>query len=498
AGRRRLLRQFLAESAVLAGIGGAVGLVLGHQGLRALLAASPDTLPRADSIRLDATVLLFTIGLTVVTSILFGLAPLSRLKRRTTADLKGGDVRSSADGGRLGLRRLLATSQVALAVVLVVGSGLLLRSLGALYDVDPGFESGGLLTFELSLPAALYPEAADRAAFFNLLTGRLEGTPGIASAAAMSGLPPARESNETEVVFEGQEERPGSPHHSVDHFQFIAGDYFATMGTRIVAGRAFRRGDDVDGAPVAIINETLARMFYPGENPLGRRVRPNWGDVPWATIVGIAEDVKQSGLSSETGSELYFHYPQGELVYFAPRTMNIVARSSGPSPLSLAEEARRTVHALDPALPLAHLQAMDAQLAGSLRMPRFLALLLTTFAAIGLALAAIGTYGVLSYSVAGRGQEIGIRMALGARAGGVLRMVLRDGLAMTSIGLALGLIGALALTRLLASLLFGISGTDPATYAAALAVLAIVALAACLIPARRATRVDPIVALRAE
>lgn len=498
AGRWRLLRQFLTEGLVLALVGGAVGLLLGDWGLSALLATSPDSIPRADSIRLDLSVLLFTLAVSVVASVLFGLAPLSHLRERAIgAALKNGGQRSTAAAGRARLRRLLVVSQVALAVVLVIGAGLLLRSLDSLLAVDPGFEPEGLLTFELSPPGTRYPEALDRAAFLGRLTRRLEAIPGVDGAAAMSGLPPVRDGNEVEAEFDGKQEAPDGPNHSVDYVQMVTSDYFETMGIPVVAGRAFHEGDDARATPVAIINEALAQTFYPGENPLGRRVRLAWDVMPWFTIIGIAEDVKQGGLSEATGTELYFHYPQAAVFVFAPRTMNVVVRSALP-PLSLADESRRIVHAMDPSLPVAHLQTMETNLAGSIARPRFLALLLSIFAGVALALAAVGTYGVVSYSVAERRKEIGIRMALGAEADSVLGMVLRDGLAVAGLGLAVGLVGALGLTRLLSSLLFGISHTDPMTYIAAPAVLAAVALAACWIPARRATRVDPMEALRYE
>ncbi|HEX7050808.1 MAG TPA: ABC transporter permease [Longimicrobiales bacterium] len=499
AGRRRLLRQFLTESVVLAAVGGAVGLLLGHWGLRALLATSPDSIPRADSLGLDLSVLLFTLGVALLTGVLFGLAPLLHLTQRAMgAALKDGGQRSTAAAGRQRLRRVLVVSEVALAVVLVVGSGLLLRSLAALQEVDPGFEPEGLLTFEISLPQARYGEPTARAAFLARLVDRLEAIPGIDGAAAMSGLPPVREVNANDTEFEGKQPTPGGPAHNVDYYQTVGGKYFETMGIPMVAGRPFNAGDDGAATPVAIINETLARVFYPDENPLGQRIRPCCGDeVPWLTIVGIARDVKQGGLSEETGTELYLHYPQVAAIGFAPQTMNLVIRTEVP-PLSLAAEARRAVRTLDASLPVAHLQTMEANLAGSVDRPRFLALLLTIFAGVALALAAVGTYGVLSYSVAERNKEIGIRMALGAEAGSVRFMVLRDGLAVAGLGLALGLAGALALTRLLSALLFGINSADATTYVAASGVLAAVALAACWIPARRATRVDPMVALRYE
>ena len=497
AGRGRLLRQFLTESTTLAVLGGAVGLLFGYWGLTALLAASPDSVPRAAEIGLDGRVLIFTLGVSLLTGLLFGLAPLLHLSPRTMGlALKEGGQRSTATSGRMKLRRLLVISEVALAVILVVGAGLLLRSFAALQRVDPGFDPRGLLTFQLFLTQASYPEPADRIGFFDRLSRRLAELPGVTGVAAMSGLPPLRDVNANDTGFEGKQQTPDGPVHNVDYYQVVSGEYFETMGIPIVDGRAFTASDDAEATPVAIINERLARVFYSGENPIGQRVRPSGPEsIPWFTIVGIAKDVKQGGLAEQAGTELYFHYPQtGNL---GPRSMNVVVRATR-DPMSIAEDVRRAVWSVDRSLPLAHLQSMEANLAGSISRPRFLTRLLGLFAGLALVLAAIGTYGVLSYSVAERRKEIGIRMALGAGAHMVMGMVMRDGLAMAALGLVAGLLGALALTRLLSSLLFGVGTTDAVTFFAAPAVLGVVALIACYIPARRATLVDPMHAIREE
>ncbi|HEX7118560.1 MAG TPA: ABC transporter permease [Longimicrobiales bacterium] len=497
AGRWRLARQFLTESILLALVGGGIGLFLGYGGVRLLLATSAGSVPRADGIGLDVPVLVFTLVVSVVTGAIFGLAPMLHLSQRVMAvSLKESGQRTTAAAGRRHLRRLLVVSEIALALVLVVGSGLLLRSFAALQEVDPGFDPAHLLTFQLFLPESRYPEPESRAAFFEALTDRLEALPGVEAATAMTGLPPVREVNANDTEFEGKQPTPEGPAHNVDYYQVVAADYFEAMRIPILRGRAFDAGDDAAATPVAIINETLAKVFYPGEDPLGQRIRPS-GFPTWFTIVGVAKDVKQGGLSEETGTELYFYYPQIAGVGYGPQTMNVVVRTTRP-PLSLAGEVRRTVRALDATLPLAGLKTMEANLAGSVSRPRFLMLLLTIFAAIALSLAAVGTYGLLSYSVAERGREIGIRMALGAEARSVVALVLREGVALAGTGLALGLVGSLALARLLASLLFGVSSADPATYLVAPTVLLTAALAACVIPARRAATVDPMVALREE
>jgi putative ABC transport system permease protein len=496
AGRGRLVRQFLTESLVLAVLGGAVGLFLGYLGLPLLLATSPDSLPRLQEISLDWRVVGFTIGVSVIAGLLFGLAPLLHLSGRSmAASLKEGAQRTTAAAARQRLRRALVVAEIALAVMLVIGAGLLIRSFEALNRVDPGFDPHGLLTFQLYVPEARYPDAAAAGAFYTSLLDRIEGLPGVQSAAAMSGLPPLRNVNANDTDFEGVERTPDRPF-NVDYYQFVQGDYFETMGISVVEGRAFELGDDANGPPVVLVNETLAKLYYPGQSAIGRRINP--GDAPfWFTIVGVVKDVKQGGLSQPTGTELYFNNPQVAAAGLPQRTMNIVVRTSRP-PLALAGEVGAAVRELDPSLPLAQLQTMEQNVAATVRRPRFLTLLLGLFAALALALAAVGTYGVLSYTVAERSHEIGIRMAVGAQGGQVLRMVLTSGLALTGAGLVLGVLGAVGVTRLMRSLLFGVSATDTTTFVVAPVVLAVVAVAACIIPATRATKVDPVDALRDE
>jgi predicted permease len=496
AGRRRLVRQFLTESLVLAVLGGAVGLFLGYIGLPLLLATSPDSLPRLREIGLDWWVVAFTISVSLIAGLLFGLAPLLHLSGRSMAvSLKEGARRATAAAARQRVRRGLVVAEVALAVVLAIGAGLLIRSLDALHRVDPGFDPHGLLTFQLYVPEARYTDATAAGAFYASLLDRIEGLPGVQSAAAMDGLPPLRNVNANDTEFEGVERTPDRPF-NVDYYQFVQGDYFETMGIPVVEGRGFELGDDANGPPVVLVNETLARLYYPGQSPLGRHINP--GDAPfWFTIVGVVKDVKQGGLSQPTGTELYFNNPQVAAAGLPVRAMNIVVRTSRP-PLALAGEVRETVHELDPSLPVAHVQTMEQNIAETIRRPRFLTLLLGIFAALALALAAVGTYGVLAYTVAERSHEIGIRMAVGAQGGHVLGMVLKSGLALTGAGLGLGVLGAVGATRLMRTLLFGVATTDATTFVLAPVVLAAVATAACVIPALRATRVDPADALRYE
>ncbi|HUH11672.1 MAG TPA: ABC transporter permease [Longimicrobiales bacterium] len=496
AGRGRLVRQFLTEGVTLALAGGALGLLLGYVGLQALLRAVPGSIPRASEISLDPRVLAFTLAVTLATGILFGLAPLLHLGERAVGSaLREGGRRSTATGTRQRLRRTLVIVEVALAMVLAVGSGLLLRSLGALHDVDLGFRAENLLTFQLFTPEARYGQASDVIRAYDRILERLNGLPGVSAATAVAGLPPQRDVNANDTEVEGVANTEETPH-NIDYYQVVSSGYFETLGIPIVEGRAFR-AMDVAEAPSLIVNETLARRYYPGGSAIGRRLRPPFGpDSPWFTIVGVAKDVKQGGVAAATGTELYLYHPQvGELRGNATRGMYVVARTVA-DPMEALADVRAVIRDIDPALPLAQVKTMEANIAGSIMQARFLTLLLGIFAALALTLAAIGTYGVLAYHVAERRHEIGIRMAMGARAGSVLGMVMKSGLALVAAGLVAGVVGAFALTRLMRSMLFGVSATDPTTFVVAPLLLTVVAILATLIPARRATRVHPAAALR--
>ena len=500
AGRWRLISQFLTEGVVLSLIGGVLGLFLGHYGVKLLLATSPNSIPRSTSIGLDSLVIGFTLVVSVITGLLFGLAPALHLRANTvTSSLREGGNRTTAAGARKRIRQLLVISETALAVVLVVGSGLMLRSFAALQKVDPGFKSENLLTFQLFLPAATYTDNNAQISFFERLLPELKSLPGVVNATAMNGMPPRRDVNANDTEFEGVPQGDGYPAHNVDYWQFVGRDYLGTMGIPVLQGRDFGPMDAAASAPVVLVNETLVKTFYKDANPIGRRIRPPGPPdnlPPWFTIVGVVKDVKQGGLEAETGTELYFYYPQLANL-FVPRTMNIAVRTRG-EPMAMAASVRQKLAEIDPTLPIANLASMDDVLHDSMARPRFLTALLAIFAVVALALAAIGTYGVMSYSVQERRQEIGIRMALGAEAGGVLRMIVGQGFAVALLGLLIGMAGAFALTRVMQTLLFNVSATDPASFMAAPAVLAVVALAACYLPARRATTVDPATVLKPE
>jgi putative ABC transport system permease protein len=497
AGRLRLLRQFMTEGCVLSVSGAALGLGVAVAGVRALIAAYPDSLPRSADVTLDVGVLAFTLVVALVTGAVFGLAPLLHLAPDATSmALKEGGQRTTAGAGRHRLRRGLVIGEVALAVTLVITSGLLLRTVWNLTRVDAGFNRSRLVTFSTNLPGATYGKQEQVISFYQRLTDRLASTAGVQSVAAMDGLPPLRQVNASDTSIEGYKVPPEGPFENVDYYQNVNTRYVETMGIPVVEGRSFQ-STDANGAFVVLINQTMARTFYRGQSPIGRRVRPCCGDtIPWFTIVGVLKDVKQGGVDKKTGTELYFDVDQvWRVPDVLPNGMNIVMRTTLPAE-SLSATVHDAVAALDPSIPVVKLRSMDDVFADAIGRPRLLAQLLGIFAALALLLAAIGSYGVLSYMVTERRREIGIRMALGADRASVLRMVLSQGLTLTVIGVVGGLAVAFVLNRILRSLLFGVQPSDPATVGSVVALIAAVAIVACYLPARFATRVDPMVVLR--
>ena len=499
AGRSRMVKQLLTEGVTLAVAGALAGLAVGHFAVRGLLMVNPDGVPRAEGIGLDWTVGLFTGLIAVITGVLFGLAPLINTSlAKVGSTLKEGGTRSTKGSAGLRARRLLVVAEVALAVILVTGSGLMLRSMSALQEVDLGFNPEGLLTMQVSLPQGDYPTAGDVGAFFETAIERIRALPGVSDATFVSGIPPIRTLNANDTQFEGVEQTQDGPAHNVDYWTAIGGDYQETMGNRIVEGRGFQPSDALAETPVMLVNERLARTFYPESSPVGRRIGPTGANSPLFTVVGVVADVKQAGVNNDPGTELFFYGPQltqGGL--FAYRTQNFVLRTEG-NPLALAPAVRRVLSDLDPALPVSDVQSMEQNVARSMAQPRFMTLLLGLFAGVALLLAAVGTYGVMSYSVAERNREIGIRMAMGAERGSVLGLVLRQGGFLAVAGVVIGIVGALGLSRYLSAQLYEVSATDPRTFVAAPLFLAMVAMLACYLPARRATRVDPVTALREE
>jgi predicted permease len=438
----------------------------------------------------------------VATGIVFGLAPLmhTRAAALVTALKEGGD-RGATGSARHHIRRALVMAEVALAVMLVIGAGLLLRTVANLTSVDVGFDRSRLVTFAIALPQADYPQPRARAQMFQRLLEKLRAIPGVQAATAMSGLPPNRPLNANDTDIDNYMAPPEGPFENVDYYQNVMSNYFETMGIPIVQGRSFQPSDAASDGMVAVVNETLVNTFWKDQNPIGQRLRPCCGDqIPWFTVIGVAKDVKQGGVDQKTGTEFYFFVDQTAMLPQggnAPVLMNLVVRTTIP-PGTLRQSIEGAVRESDPSVPIVRLQEMDAVFNESIRRPRLLAQLLAGFAGLALLLAAIGTYGVLSYMVAERRREIGIRMALGADRGSVLSQVMKHGLILTTVGVAAGIAGALGLNQLIASLLFGVQPTDPMTMVAVVATITLVAVIACWLPAWRASRLDPNVVLRQE
>jgi len=505
--RRRLIRQFLTESVLLSVLGGIFGLLLAVAGVRAMVALNADSIPRVESIGVDGRVVAFTLALAVLTGLLFGLAPALHARGGSFFTvLREGAQRGTAGRVSQWFRRGLVVAEIALASLLVIGAGLLLKSFWVLQQVNPGFEPQNVLSLQISLPRASYPDDHQVADFYRKLTAQAASLPGVESVAAAAGLPPKRDVVANDTEFESIKPTKEGPPQNVDYWQYVTHDYFKTMRIRLIAGRTFNTGDDRGTPGVVVINQTMAKVFWPTRSPLGDRVRvpsgPGGPQSPWLTVVGVVADVKQGGLDQKTGTELYFLEDQaGETAGGAARTMYLVARTVARKqgdPMSLAAAVREVIRSLDPSLPVAQVRPMDKVLFDSVGRPRFVMILVMLFAAVALVLAAVGTYGVLSYAVEQRTREIGVRMALGAQVGQVLGMILAQGALLAGVGLFLGVAGAVALHSVLASLLFGVTPTDPLIFAAVVALLALVSFMACLLPAQRAARVDPLVALRSE
>jgi predicted permease len=506
AGRRRLLAQFIAEGLVLLILGTAAGLVVAWTGVRALTVAYPESLPRVSNIGIDPAVLAFTLLVSAVTGVVFGLAPLRYLSERVGGRLLN-DRTLSTTAARPRIRHALVAGEVALAVVLVAGAGLMVRTVLNLMKVDAGFERSRLVTFGVAPPASTYPEFEQRVRLYRRLHDRFSAMPGIEGVAAVSGLPPRRESNRFGTDIENYTPPPEKSE-LVEYYQTVTSGYFETMRIPIVRGRAFQETDRA-GAPVAVVNEAFVRTFWKGIDPIGRRVRPRFGDqTPWVTVIGVAKDVKQAGVDQPTATELYLLLDELPRIFPgipAPRLANLLGNGNLQVMLrtilpatTLQASIASAVHEADPSLPIIRLRDMEDVFRDTVRRPRMLMQLLTGFAGLALLLAAIGTYGVLSYMVTQHRREIGIRMALGAERGVVLRTVMGHGLKLTAVGLIAGLAAALVLTRLMETLLFDVRPNDPATLAGVAALITAVAGAASLIPAFRATRVDPLVALKDE
>ena len=489
AGRLRLVRQLVTESLMLAAAGGVLGVLLASWGVSLLKLILPDNFPSADAIRINGQVLIFTILASVATGLIFGLAPAFQAsKAQLTESLKEGE--RGADGfERSRLRSVLVVSEVALALVLLIGTGLMLQSFVRLQDVNPGFVPENVLTMEISLPEVRYPDP-QKAAFFAGLLEKVRALPGVKAAGAIGHLPLAGDIESYAMQVEGRQPLPNEYANPDCHV--VEPGYFEATKTPLVRGRYFDQRDAAQSPHALIINEVVARNVFPNENPIGKRLKMGFNDYT-GEIVGVVANTKHLTLDQSPVEEVYTPFAQAP--YWG--TMVLTIRTSS-RPLSLARSVRELVRGIDPDQPVSKVRSMDEVMEASVAAPRFRTLLLGLFGLAALFLGALGIYGVMSYSVSQRTREIGIRIALGAAGPEVIKLVLRQGLRLTLAGLAIGLVGALGMTRLLSGMLYEVRPTDPMTFAGVSVLLAAIALLASYIPARRATKVDPMVALRCE
>jgi predicted permease len=492
AGRWDLIRQTLAESLALAITGAVAGLAVAFGGVRGLLALAPEGLPVAVSVRMDGTVLTFTALAAVAAAIFFGIAPAWQISRLNRFELLKEGARANTAGlGRQHLRSGLVVGEVALALVLLVGAGLFLRSLAALEDVNPGFQASGVITGGLSLPRAHYPDGPSRASFYRAVLDKLASLPGVTEAAAGVPMPFSGNGGSASFRIEGRPSPPGDPGPHGD-IGFVSPGYFSALHVPIRQGRVFTAADRQGSQQVAVIDETLARQYWPGENPVGKRIGRG-GPSGWAVIVGIVGHVKHSELAGEDIKGKYY-FPIDQV---PPPMITFVVRTPA-DPARLAAGMRDAVRAVDPTQPLSQVRLLNDMVGSSLAPRRFVVTVLAVFAGMALLMAVIGLYGIISYSVTQRTQELGVRMALGAKPGEILRLVIWHGLRLAGIGAVVGLIASVIFSRLLQNELFHVKAFDPLTFGLMAVVLVAAALLASYVPARRATRVDPMVALRYE
>ncbi|HKB64564.1 MAG TPA: ABC transporter permease [Pyrinomonadaceae bacterium] len=494
ASRMRVIRQLLTESVILSLVGGALGLVLAVWWSDLLVALGKQNIPRALQVGLDWRVLGFTLLVSVLTGVVFGLVPaIHSSKTELSESLKEGGRTGSEGARRNRIRGVLVVGELAIAVVLLVGAGLLIQSLWRLRNVSPGFDSQNLLTFVVGIPEVKYPTEKQEP-FYRELVRRVESLPGVRSASSIIPLPLNGDAFVISFETEGRPVEKGNQP-SADFFAIEEG-YFKTLGVSMLKGREFTERDNKTAPPVIIVNQAFAKKFFPGEDPIGKRIKPgistNSDKPAMREIVGVVSDVRNRNLSSELRAGYFI--PAAQMPF---NQMTLIVRT-GNDPHSLITAVQNEVHAMDQEVPVFSIKTMDEYISATVATPRFNATLLVIFAAVALVLTIVGLYGVMSYSVAQRTNEIGIRMALGAQTGDVLRLIVSQGFKLVLVGLGLGLLGALCLTWVIGSLLFGVTTKDPLTFAAVAVLLAVVALLACYIPARRATRLDPLHALRYE
>ena len=496
AGRFRLVRQLLAEGVLLAAAGGLAGLLLAAWAVRGLLRFVPDNLPRLDGVGLDGRVLAFTALVSLGTGLAFSLVPALQAA-------SAGMNEALRDGGRAGkggrqrrLRGALVAAEVALALVLLAGAGLTLKSFWRLRAVEPGFRPEGVLTLRMLLPFSTHPQPAQRAAFFREVLEHMRAVPGVAAAGAVSRIPMAPGNNSGTMTSEASALAQDDPRVEVE-MRWASPGYFQAMGIPLLSGRDFTDGDVQGTVPVAVVDENFARRFYPGEDPVGKRIKRGGPQStrPWKTIIGVVRSVRNQRLDATSLPQAYFPvFQEADEMY----NLSFAVHTGGGDPLALAPGVRSAVAAVDRDQPIYDVRPLPEIVADSVSLMRLALLLLGVFATVALLLAAAGVYGVISYAVAQRTQEIGIRMALGAQRGGVLALVIRQGMRPALAGAGLGVACSLALMRVLASYLYEVSPTDPVTFVLVTLGLLSVSLVACYVPARRATRVDPMTALRAD
>ena len=498
-GARRIaiIRQLLVESLLLAGGGGLLGVLGAVWGVQWLSKLAPQSLSKLQSVTVDARVFVFTLGVTMLTALVFGAMPAFQASRSHPADTLSEAGRDLAGGlsGRFA-RRVLVVAEVALAVVLLVGAGLLLRSFQRLRHVEPGFRSDNLLTMRMVLPYSKYETSEQRRAFYDEALRKIAELPGVESAGMISFLPLSFTGVNFNFSIEGRP-APSDMKLPAALYRVVSPDYFRAMGIPLQRGRFFDSRDVAGAPPVILINRSLAEHFWPNEDPTGKRLKIGPADSPnaWAAVAGVVGDVQQEALNREQKFELYVPYAQERRGFVAPR--DLVVRTAG-DPQAVAAAVREAVWSVDKDQPVSNVKTMEQVVATAVSRERFQTLLLALFATLALVLACVGLYGVISYAVVQRTHEIGVRMALGARSGHVLRLVINQGMALTLIGLVLGVGISFAVTRVMSEMLFGVTATDPLTFVGVPIVLGVIAFLACYIPARRATKVDPLVALRYE
>jgi putative ABC transport system permease protein len=492
----RLVRQVLTEGLVLAGISALAGVALASS-LTSLMAQLAPGIPRLSEMSIDWTVLAFTAGVSILTAVVFGSLPAADLARRDiSGHLAAG--RGARTSMRQAVRGALVAAQVALALVLLIGAALLAQSFTRLLHVPSGFRTANVLTFRVSLPVEGFAEREPVVRFYEEALARIRALPGVTAAGAAAGLPLQTEIGDWDFYLPGETPGPHGSDRAAD-WQVITPGYMESMGVRLLRGRLPTESDRGDAPAVVVINDALARAYFPARDPIGQQIRMSGGERPWMTIIGIVGDIRHNGLATPAGPQVFL--PHAQFVPFwkdtTVRAFSIAVRTSG-DPLAIASAARGRIRELDRDLPISQVMTLDDVVDRAVAPQRLQMLLLTFFATVALVLAAIGTYGVLAYQITERTREFGVRMALGARSGDILRMVLRQGMMPAIAGVLIGLGSAALLTRLLSSLLFETPPTDAATFAATAASLLAAALLACVMPARRATRVDPSLALRAE